>query len=90
VQLTSRSTGSPINPAPGDLGVGYRWTHSRISGKGGHSGERRASCSTVDAAVEGDLSKFPPKLVADEHQFGLKRLVGRKRGPGSALDNGQN
>jgi hypothetical protein len=27
--------------------------------------------AAVDAAVEGDLSKFPPKIIADEKQFGM-------------------
>lgn len=27
--------------------------------------------TAVDAAVEGDLSKFPPKMMADEYQFAL-------------------
>ena len=27
--------------------------------------------AAVEAAVEGDLSKFPPKVIADEHQFGV-------------------
>ena len=27
--------------------------------------------AAVDAAVEGDLSKFPPKIMADEKQFSI-------------------
>jgi hypothetical protein len=27
--------------------------------------------AAVETAVEGDLSKFPPKVIADEHQFGI-------------------
>lgn len=27
--------------------------------------------AAVDAAVEGDLSKFPPKIMADEKQFSM-------------------